>query len=560
MAHGSRAETTPMPQGGPGPGSGLWAALLILVVCAVAVGHGLRTTSGLSWPFDEDLYRDIAQARTMADGAWLADPFYRGESIWYNPLTPALIAVTSKLGGVAANEASLRLGPWLGLVAPLGFTLLVASLIGRWGAVAALVMFVFVTPGGLHPLLCATYSPWPFAAQVAQGPFYLGLAALAAALTRSRLRWFLLVGALLGLTFLAHTASALLLGAVASSLLLLGREAGTRTRRAAWLGAVLALASAVASPFLWSILGRYHLRVVNPEPGAYVWPGTGLDSLGGILRGALDRPALIGLVLAGVIALLVPGGASARSPAARRVIGAWAFWGVILLSYVFAQPALRSLGLPAPPLVPAFHFWALLGGLVSLVAGLGALWLGTGLASLLTPRPERRSALVALVTVFLALGLAVASYPSWRTRDDFVATRRVAEFHSRMDRIRAHEWIRRHTSVDDVFLAEHDAGLRVVATAGRRLVALDAGFSSPFVPWPPRAAAAARMLASLRPGGHEAFHPLAVEYHVSYVVLQRPSAEEPFPEAPFVGRVFQRGNVAVYRTGCWPENDAPDGR
>jgi hypothetical protein len=365
-----------------------------------------------------------------------------------------------------------------------------------------------------------------------------------------------LVGALLGLTFLAHTGPALLLGAVSSSLLLLGREKGTRFRRVAWLGAVLATAAAVASPFLWSILGRYHLRVVNPEPGAYVWPGTGLDSLGAILGGALARPAILGLVLVGVIALVAPGSASVRRPAARKMIGAWAFWGVVLLFYVLAQPALRGLGVPAPPLVPAFHFWALLGGLVSLVAGLGVLRLGAWVALLLTTRRERRPALAALATVTLTLVLAAASYPSWRTRDDFNETRRVAEFHARADRIRANDWIRRHTNIDDVFLAEHDPGLRVVATAGRKIVALDSGFSSPFVPWQPRAAAAARMLALLRPGGHEAFHHLAVEYHVSYVVLQRGNADEPFPEAPFVGRVFQKGNIAVYRTGCWPEDEA----
>ena len=60
--------------GGSGTGrSRFWASLVVLAVFAVAVGHGLWTTRGLNWPFDEDLTRDIAQASTMAAGGWLAD-------------------------------------------------------------------------------------------------------------------------------------------------------------------------------------------------------------------------------------------------------------------------------------------------------------------------------------------------------------------------------------------------------------------------------------------------------------------------------------------------------
>jgi hypothetical protein len=525
--------------------------LAVLAICAVALGHGLRTTRGLSWPFDEDLYRDIAQARTMADGGWLADPFYRGESLWYNPLGPALIAVTARLADISANDASVRLGPWLGLAAPLGFAALAAAVIGRSGAVAALLLFVFVTPGRLPALECATYSPWPFPAQVAQAPFYVGLLALVAAWARPALGRFVVVGALLGLAFLGHTAPALVLGAIAATLVL--QAEGTKFRRAGWLAAMLATAVLVASPFLWSILGRYRLRVVNPEPGAFVWPGTGIENLGGILAGALARPALLGLVLTGLFALAARQGREIRAPA-RILIGAWILWGMSFLAYTLAQPALQARGWKVPPLVPVFHFWMLLGALASLLAGLGLTCLGERAASLVTVTPERRSRAAAATTVAIGLGFALLSYPSWRTRDDFVEARRLAEFHGGwLDRIATHRWVRAHTHADDVFLAEQDPGLRVVATAGRKLVAVESDFSNPFVPWQPRAEAAARMLAALHPGGHEVFHPLAVEYRVSYVLVQRESSAQLFPEAPFLIRVFQKGDFAVYRPGCWTE-------
>ncbi len=534
---------------------GMWAWAIVFLVCVVSLSRGVRTTSGLAWPHDDDLYRDIAQAQTMADGGWLADPFYRGEGTWYNPLGPAVIALASRWAGIPAHEASMRLGPWLGLAAPLAFGAVAASLIGRWGAVAALVAFVFVTPGRLPALLCATYSPWAFGAQVAQGPFYLGLLAVAVAVRRPALWRFALAGALLGLTFLAHTAPALLLGAVGCTVTMTGPGVWPALRpRLTRLAVLLAAALAVASPFLWSIAVRYRLRVVNPAPGSWVWRGTGVESLGSILAAALDRPVVLGLTLLGLAAVVARRGPCATPRASRRIVVAWLLWDVSLLAYGLGKPALEGMGLPVLSLAPAFHFWLHLGAIVSLLVGCGVAWLGDLLASTRAAEPARRARRGAVATVALCLVLALASYATWHERGDFTEARLVAEFHSgRADRIAAHRWVRDHTMPDDVFLAEHDLGLRVVATAGRKLVAMDRNFSNPFVPWEPRAAAAERMLSLLGPAGHEAFHPLAVAYRVSYLIVEREGPGRPFPDVPFLTLVFRDRDVAVYRTGCWPE-------
>ncbi len=532
------------------PAAGFW--LCALAVCAVALGRGLGATAGLSWPFDDDLSRDVAQARTMADGAWLGDPFYRGESLWYNPLGPALTAVASMASGLSAHEAQVRLGPWLGLLAPLAFAALAATLVGRSRALAALLAFVFVTPGNVPALLSATYSPWPFPAQLAQAPFYAGLLALAAAAKRKTPLRLVAAGGLLGLTFLAHTAPALLLGAVAASLLAADTAATWRARLFR-LAALFATALLVASPFLWSILGRYHARVVNPAPGMWTWPGTGLESLGGILAGALERPVLLVLALLGIVALGGPGGAR-LAPARRGIVLLWAGWTVALLAWALAQPALSRAGLEAPSIVPAHHFWMYLGALASLFAGCGLGWVAERAAGAARVPPERRAAATAVLTVALGLGLALAAGPSWWAREDFVEGRRVAEFYgSRSDRVAAHEWLRRQTTPGDVFLAEPDVGLRVVATAGRKLVVVDRHFSNPFVPWEPRAAAAARLWSLLGRGDHEAFHPLAVAHHLSYVVFERAGPGQAWPDAAFLTLAFRQGDVAIYRTGCWPE-------
>jgi hypothetical protein len=94
-----------------------WLRLVLpLLLCGPAFVVGLDATRGLAWPPDTDLYRDIAQAQTMADGALLADPFYRDETLWYNPLVPGLVAALAGLSGQpdsahGASEASRQASP-----------------------------------------------------------------------------------------------------------------------------------------------------------------------------------------------------------------------------------------------------------------------------------------------------------------------------------------------------------------------------------------------------------------------------------------------------------------
>jgi hypothetical protein len=47
----------------------------------------------------------------MADGRWLDDPAYRGETFWYNPLLPATTALVSKAASMPVFTTYVRLGP-----------------------------------------------------------------------------------------------------------------------------------------------------------------------------------------------------------------------------------------------------------------------------------------------------------------------------------------------------------------------------------------------------------------------------------------------------------------
>lgn len=136
---------------------------------------------------------------------------------------------------------------------------------GRPAAVVALAIYLFFLCTE-HCWACATYSPWLFTSTFSQGLFFTSVLALLAASTRPRWLPAAAAGTLAGLTFLSHTASALLLGILGVALL------GPK-QLAAYAGAALL----VASPFLAAIVGHYHLRIANAAPlawdyGPLLWP------------------------------------------------------------------------------------------------------------------------------------------------------------------------------------------------------------------------------------------------------------------------------------------------
>jgi hypothetical protein len=70
--------------------------LLLVVALLFAVTLRTRpTTSGLRWPLDIDLYRDIVQATSVRNGHIFADANYAGETAWYNPLLGWIVAIGS---------------------------------------------------------------------------------------------------------------------------------------------------------------------------------------------------------------------------------------------------------------------------------------------------------------------------------------------------------------------------------------------------------------------------------------------------------------------------------
>ena len=524
----------------PGPGQALppssgrpprlWLALLAL--CLPAWWLGLRATGRLDWPEDADLYRDIAQAETFARGRLLADPFYAGEGLWYNPLVPLLVAGGARASGQPVHVLYTRLGPFLNLLAPLAFGLLLARLSGPAAGLAATFAFVYLGDPREPPWASPTYSPWLFSASFAQGLFCLTLLGHGwARRARRPAPAYAATGALLGLTFLAHTAPGLL-----AALLCGGREAwdvararaGSRAARAGRLLLMAGTAALVAAPFLAVIVGRYHLRVLNRAPLEWTW-GLARDSSGLLAQASWKTLAAAGLLLAWA--------RERRLDAGRGLLLGWLALAGALLAYSFAAP---PLGLPT--LLPRHHFLLYLKAAECALAGCAAarLWAWA------PPRLRHSRGAAGLLLVAAVL----AALPGYRLQRSLFPGQPAGEkWTTRPTREGAFRWIRRHAAPGDVYLASDEIALTVVAPAGARVVAVEAAFSNPYVAWAPRAAARERMLAALGSGDRAAFAAEARAFGVTHVVRSRADRGWPADDdlARLLRPVFDNRHVQVYQ-------------
>ena len=365
--------------------------LLALVLILAALAVALTKTAGLTAPYDTwDHFRDIALAQTVRDGAPLSDQYYRDEWLWYNPLLPWTLALGSAMTNTTVEVFHVRAGPWLNLLGPLAFYFLGVRWIGRTAAFMALAVYLFFGIGNGPGWAYATYSPWLYSNDFAEGIFFAAALALQLASDRPTMARAVCAGALIGLTFLAHTAPALILVAMACAAF---------ARRWPMLLTMGAVAFVVASPFLYSIGLQYHFRVINTTPLSWVWGELRtLDALPQFLK---NNALLVGLAAFG--AVITP----------SRLLLVWLATTIVLLLYAVSSTT---------PVVPAFHFWKWTTAAMTLLSGTTLAWLCS--ATPVHPwAAVRESPFPSLGVNFIAVSLTVAAvvwhWPVYANRDDF---------------------------------------------------------------------------------------------------------------------------------------------
>lgn len=503
--------------------NGLLPGAAVAAMCAFAFSHGVRTTHDLDWPYDQDLYRDIAQAQVFRDGNYGADPFYRGHSLWYGPLLPFVVATISRLLDLPVATVYTRLGAYVNLAAPLAFYLLACRLLGRWAAVAAVFGLLFLRAPDAPSWTEATYSPWLFSSNFAQALFYVALLAYRRAWISRRPLVYAAAGAVLGLTFLAHAAPVLVMAVVLAVVVLWSRAGSARARWRPLVrrhGLLVGCGLLVSLPLLWSILGRYHLQVRNPAPGLWSWPPLQPENALGFLASQLSPLSAVTVV--GALHLFRRVGRRLDP----RLLLAWAAGCLLLFAYATLASAARPEGIALPTLVPAFHFFFYGTAAASLMFGHGlhvlGLWAARPFMRLVDPRHRLARLLEPAVVAVCLLVLAGYALPSYPQRFDFTTARqRAQELGLRQSWQQARHWIRSHTRAGDVFLCVDEPALFVVGPAGRKVVALEDVFSNPYVEWEGRAEAREGMFADLRAGQFSRFLSTASAQGVTYVLVTR---------------------------------------
>lgn len=529
-------------------------APLLAFACllGIAFAAAVYTTRGLVIPYSYDFHRDTAFALAIEHGHFGSDAYYRGETMWYNPLVAGVEALVSAVALAPVRVVIMHAGPYLNLPSAVLFFVLVARLFDRWTALASSAAFLFVTSGRFRESMSATYSPWPYASTVMLAGFFL-LLLLYLELERGRSPWWrsALLGLVLGFVFWGHTGPALVFGCVltartAERVWRARRGDGWR-RPAVEYAAVVAFAFAAASPVVVPLMSRYHLRMVNPMPGAWISPLLSARRLPELLVAGANGGSLVGAC--GALLLF----RRPRASVGEKLLRYWVATTALFLAYSYVRQPLARHGLVLPSVIPSIHYFIYLETALSVLFGY-ALRTGflawrarrsRGLSSVASARDRRRFARVLPATAGLAM--ALVHLPAYADRPMFGFARSESFRRAAMTgRIAAWQYIEAHATFDDVFLASPELAMFVVAPAGSRVVVTDEDHSNPYLDWHARGRDQGAMLAALAAHAYDEYAPLAKRYGVTHAIFE---GEVPagIDDGTVCRRVFERDGVSVYR-------------
>lgn len=486
------------PESGAPRGS-YWPDAAFVVVLLAAWAWYVAPIVILEQRHGYDLLRDVASVRNILEGRWLADPTTRGETIWYPPLSPLIVAAICAAGGADPLDVYRFSGLLVNWLIPLGLFVAVRVAWGRTAAIVATVALLLAMPWWQSFVLMAA----PFWHGVAWG--WLTLAAYVLADERRSWKWAAACAAMQLAAFLHHPIVPLLLMAVVmlrrtALLWSAWRDASTNTTRAA-AGrdalAMLAPLAAAAPALLWIQRGP----ILNPLPRWYF--ASELRTVEFALLGA--HPWLWGLGLIGLVLCI-----ARRSRASSMVLSVLLVTTLAQLSAygrVYGGEAFRWLPVLLPHEFQALWqlAWAIC---IGVAAGAGIDRLSTALAG---DRARTALQLALLAACVLITGLrGYLELPQRLRRDQGV-------FAWPAGYAAAAKWITDNTRLDDVFLCDKQFGyLWLNARTGRKLWLAPIGHTNPRVDWRARA----RLFDALDAAPTaEAFHALALRCGIDYVVV-----------------------------------------
>lgn len=499
-----------------------WIACIVMILAAMVQCY--RTVHDLHWASEPDFDRDIAYIRTALNGHYGQDANYAGEYMWYNPLLFLSETLIVKLTGLPINIVVARAGAFLNILGPVFFFLMVAKLFDYKAALAALLSFLFLAAGNLPCWGGATYSPWLISDSFVQFLFYINIILCYQAYSTQEMRWFILLGASIGVTFLGHSAPTILIILIMVVLQSQNIVSAIKQKqykaitRYVLQGVITAIPFLLcAFPFLYFVWGKYDFHFVNRAilecaPGIFARKESAK-----LLEANITFSLLIAVI--GLYWFYK----KYRNKLVRRIIFSWLVITVVMYLYESAVPTIDRLAkIHLPDTIPAFHYFFYLKVLQSVFFAFGFICILQQLSVWLIKYAKRKIYFTHSTGLFVGAVVlyAIIYYPIYIHRADFSEARAEAIAKGKEnDKIEIYHFIEKNVPLNNVLLCEHDLSLFPVMPTAIKMVSVETFFSNPYISYDRREADRDSMLSYLSNFRPANAGKLFNNYKVSVVLL-----------------------------------------
>jgi hypothetical protein len=484
-----------------------------------------KTIHDLHWAYEPDFDRDISYIRGALDGNYGKDPNMAGQYMWYNPMMFLFETAIVKITGLPINIVVARAGAFINLLSPVAFFIMVLKIFDNKIALASVLSFIFLISGNLPCWGAATYSPWLISDTFSQFLFYTSILFCYKAFSTQKMFWFMILGAAVGLTFLGHSAPAILVILIMISLQVQNVITAMREKQYSSVKTYVlqGFASFIpfvifAFPFLYYVYGKYHFHFINHAilecaPGIFARKET---------LSLLKLNVTFSLIIA--IIGLIWFYRNFTGAVIRKIVFSWLFITVIMYVYESAVPTIyRLYHIQLPDTIPAFHYFFYLKALQSILFGFGFIFLAGWLYGRVESLGKDKFKALSLnnFVILSVLLYALVYFPIYSNRYDFSVLRQQAiDKANEKDKIAVYDFISKNVPLDNVLLCPHGLSLFPVMPTGIKMVSIETYFSNPYVSYDQREKDRVDMLSYLTTSAPAAAAPLFHQYNVSVVLLE----------------------------------------
>src|SRR5579871_472739 len=452
------------------------------IMLSMAFYQCYQTTHDLQWASDPDFDRDIGFVQGTLNGHYGADPNYKGEYLWYNPLLFSVEAMIAKASSLPLNIVVTRAGAYINILAPVCFFIMAISLFGFDVALAALLSFLFLASGNILGWGAATFTPWLYPVCFTQFLFYLNIILCYKAFSAEKYVWFVLLGTFIGISFLGHTAPALLIILIMISvqsqkILRSFKKKDYLLLRKYLVQGIVAFVFFIiaAMPLLYYVVGKYHLHLVNRATFEYTEGIFILSNFKAMIKANLSVSFVVACI--GFIWFYK----NFQHALIRRIILSWLIFSVLMYMYsTFVATMHNKFHIKLPGTVPSFHYFFYLKALQSLFFGLGFMFLIKKLIELVGSKMNQiRTDYISYIVVATVLVCSFIYFPFYKNRNDFVLLREQAlAKQDQKDKIEVYHFILDNIPEDKVILCDKDPSIFPVMATARKMVSIAFTFSN----------------------------------------------------------------------------------